>query len=117
MGKGLIGAVEEVFPGVLFLICHFHFLRDIGKDLLEDKYRDLRNRLTKSKIRVALKNKAKDFEKKLGKEMKDLSKIDANPELASIKTALLFIHCMFDTSSLSGYGFPGYSDESGHLFQ
>jgi len=106
MGKGLIGAVEEVFPGVLFLICHFHFLRDIGKDLLDDKYRDLRNRLTKSKIRVALKNKARDFEKKLGKEMKELSKIDANPELASIKTALLFIHCMFDTSSLSGYGFP-----------
>jgi len=106
MGKGLIGAVEEVFPRVLFLICHFHFLRDIGKDLLDDKYRDLRNRLTKSKIRVALKNKARDFEKKLGKEMKELSKIDANPELASIKTALLFIHCMFDTSSLSGYGFP-----------
>jgi len=106
MGKGLIGAVEEVFPGVLFLICHFHFLRDLGKDLLNDKYRDLRNRLTKSKIRVALKSKAKDFEKKLGKEIKDLSKIDANPELASIKTALLFIHCMFDTSSLSGYGFP-----------
>jgi len=106
MGKGLIGAVEEVFPGILFFICHFHFLRDIGKDLLNDKYQDLRNRLTESKIRVALKNKAKDFEKKLGKEMKDLSKIDANPELASIKTTLLIIHWMFDTSSLSGYGFP-----------
>jgi hypothetical protein len=106
MGKGLIGAVEEVFPGILFFICHFHFLRDIGKDLLDDKYRDLRNRLTKSKIRGALKNKAKDFEKKLGKEMKALSKIGANPEFASIKTALLYIHWMFDTSSLSGYGFP-----------
>jgi len=106
MGKGLIGAVEEVFHGILFFICHFHFLRDIGKDLLNDKYQDLRNRLTKSKIRGALKNKAKDFEKKLGKEMKDLSKIDANPELASIKTTLLIIHWMFDTSSLSGYGFP-----------
>lgn len=106
MGKGLIGAVEEVFHGILFFICHFHFLRDIGKDLLNDKYQDLRNRLTKSKIRGALKNKAKDFEKKLGKEIKDLSKIDANPELASIKTALLIIHWMFDNSSLSGYGFP-----------
>lgn len=106
MGKGLMGAVEEVFPGILFFICHFHFLRDIGKDLLDDNYQDLRNRLTKSKIRVALKNKAKDFEKKLGKEMKDLAKIDAHPELASIKTTLLIIHWMFDTSSLSGYGFP-----------
>jgi len=106
MGKGLIGAVEEVFPRTLFFICHFHFLRDIGKDLLSEKYRDLRNRLTKSKIRVALRSKAKDFEEKLGEEMKDLSKIDANPELASIKTSLLIVHWMFDASSLSGYGFP-----------
>lgn len=106
MGKGLLGAIEEVFPEIVSLICHFHFLRDIGKDLLADDYRDLRNRLTKSKIRVALKNKAKDFEKKLGKQMKNLAKIDANPELASIKTALLLIHWMFDTSFLSGYGFP-----------
>ena len=106
MGKGLIGAIEEVFPGTLSLICHFHFLRDIGKDLLGDAYRDLRNRLTNSKIRVALKSKAKDFEKKLGKHMKDLAKIDINPEQASIKAALLLINWMFDTSSLSGYGFP-----------
>ena len=106
MGKGIMGAIEEVFPEVLSLICHFHFLRDIGKDLLDDDYRDLRNHLRKSKIRVALKNKAKDFEKKLGKQLKELVKIESNLELASVKTALLLIHWMFDTSSLSGYGFP-----------
>jgi hypothetical protein len=106
MGKGLIGAIEQVFPKTLSLICHFHFLRDIGKDLLGDAYRDLRNRLTKSKIRVALKSKAKDFETKLGKHMKDLAKIDINPEQASIKATLLLISWIFDTSSLSGYGFP-----------
>ena len=106
MGKGLMAAVEEVFPGVIYLICHFHFLRDIGKDLLEAVYRDLRNLLTKSKIRVALHNKAKDFEKKLGKQVKELGKINSNPELASVKTALLIIHWIFDTSLLSGYGFP-----------
>ncbi len=106
MGKGLLGAIEEVFPGILSLICHFHFLRDIGKDLLKDAYRILRNQLTKSKIRVALRSKVKGFEKKLGKKMKDLAKIDINPELASVKTALLLIHWMFDSSSLSGYGFP-----------
>jgi len=38
--------------------------------------------------------------------MQDLASIDANPEYASIKTALLLIHWIFDTSSLSGYGFP-----------
>lgn len=106
MGKGLLGAIKEVFPGIISLICHFHFLRDIGKDLLDDAYRIVRNHLTKSKIRVALKSKARDFEKKLGKQIKDLAKIDDDPELASIKTALLIIHWIFDTSSLSGYGFP-----------
>ncbi len=106
MGKGLLGAIEEVFPQILSLICHFHFLRDIGKDLLDDAYRNLRNRLTKSKIRVALKSKAKDFAEKLGQMMQDLAKIDVDPELAAIKTALLFINWMFDTSPLSGYGFP-----------
>jgi hypothetical protein len=106
MGKGLLGAVQEVFPQVSSLICHFHFLRDIGKDLLDDDYRDLRNRLTNSKIRVALRSKAKDFEEKLGQKMRDLAKIDGDPELAATKTALLFINWMFDTSSLSGYGFP-----------
>lgn len=106
MGKGLLGAIEEVLPEVPSLICHFHFLRDIGKDLSDDGYRILRNRLTQSKIRVALKSKAKDFEKKLGQGMQDLAKVDVDPELASIKTVLLLIHWMFDASSLSGYGFP-----------
>ena len=106
MGKGLLGAIEEVFPDIPSLICHFHFLRDIGKDLLDADYRALRNRLTKSKIRKALKSKAKDFEQKRGKRMADLANIDADSEFASVKTALLLIYWMFDTSSLSGYGFP-----------
>lgn len=106
MGKGLLAAIEDVFPDVPSLICHFHFLRDLGKDLLENDYRTLRNGLKKSKIRTALKSKRKDFEQKLGKHLQNLSKIDEKPEHASIKTALLIIHWIFDTSSLSGYGFP-----------
>lgn len=106
MGKGLLGAIDEVFPTVPSLICHFHFLRDIGKDLLDADYRILRNGLMRSRIRTALKNKVKDFEKKLGQTVKDLVKVDADLALASIKTTLLVIHWMFDTSSLSGYGFP-----------
>ncbi len=33
MGKGIMSAVEQVFPGKPDFICHYHFLRDIGKDL------------------------------------------------------------------------------------
>lgn len=42
MGTGIGKAVAEVFPGVHDFICHFHFLRDIGKDYLEPAYAKLR---------------------------------------------------------------------------
>ena len=45
MGTGICKAVGIVFPGILDFICHFHFLRDIGKDFLEPAYSLLRKRL------------------------------------------------------------------------
>jgi hypothetical protein len=45
MSKGILSAVEEVFPGIPDFICHFHFLRDTGKDLLGSDYDRLRQRL------------------------------------------------------------------------
>lgn len=106
MGKGLLAALETVFPGIPVLICHFHFLRDIGKDLLDEDYRALRNQLKKSKIRTALKSKAKDFERRLGESHRELAFVDADSENAAVKTALLIVHWIFDASELSGYGFP-----------
>jgi hypothetical protein len=45
MSKGILSAVAEVFPGIPDFICHFHFLRDAGKDLLGADYDRLRQRL------------------------------------------------------------------------
>lgn len=42
MGTGIGKAVATVFPGSHDFICHFHFLRDIGKDYLEPAYAKLR---------------------------------------------------------------------------
>jgi len=42
MGVGICKAVAEVFPGVPDFVCHFHFLRDIGKDFMEPAYCKLR---------------------------------------------------------------------------
>jgi ribosomal protein S20 len=106
MGRGLLSALEIVFPSVPVFICHYHFLRDIGKDILDEDYRALRNRLKKSKIRTALKAKAKDFESKLGKHFDELAFVDADSENAALKTAFLIIQWIFDTSALSGCGFP-----------
>jgi len=47
MGLGILAAVQEVFDGVPDFICHFHFLRDLGKDLLEKDYDAIRRHLRK----------------------------------------------------------------------
>jgi hypothetical protein len=47
MGNGIMAAVKQVFGGVPDYVCHFHFLRDLGKDLLEPDYDAIRQRLRK----------------------------------------------------------------------
>lgn len=42
MGRGICKAVALVFPGARDFVCHFHFLRDVGKDLLDQAYGRLR---------------------------------------------------------------------------
>ncbi len=47
MGAGILAAIKEVLPGIPDFICHFHFLRDVGKDLLGEDYDAIRQRLRK----------------------------------------------------------------------
>jgi len=54
LGLGIIKALEEVFPDVRRRICHFHFIRDVGKDLLDESYGELRTRLNESEINAQL---------------------------------------------------------------
>ncbi len=61
MSPGIINAVGTVFPHVKNFICHLHFLRDIGKDLLSTEYNAIRRSLKTMKIRSVL----RDFIKKL----------------------------------------------------
>lgn len=74
MGKGICKAVSEIYPGTPDFICHFHFLRDIGKDFLEPAYSSLRSCLREHKISSRL--------HALAREMKQqLSGQDSDPEL------------------------------------
>ncbi len=59
MGKGILKAIAIVFPKVPDFICHFHFLRDIGKDLLEADYDIIRKQLKKHGISAKLLERAK----------------------------------------------------------
>ena len=54
MGKGMEKAVSIVFPDVIDTICHQHFVRDVGKDILLEQYSKIRKVLIKKKTRTRL---------------------------------------------------------------
>jgi len=113
MGRGLMSAIGAVLPGVRDYICHFHFLRDIGRNLLEKEYAVIRNRLKKHKIRSVLRQRIKVLRKLIGEDERrlavamDRGRIDpASSPKASLLGAYALIHWCFDTAGLNGYGFP-----------
>lgn len=63
MGKAILKAVRTVFPNCPDYICHFHFLKDIGKDLLESDYSTVRRHLKTHRIRTHLRKQIKAFKK------------------------------------------------------
>jgi hypothetical protein len=71
MGAGILRAVRKVFPDRPDFICHYHFLRDIGKDLLEPDYDTIRKCLRRHGITSKLRTHAR--------ELKQL--IDDRPQL------------------------------------
>ena len=68
MGPGILAAVEAVFPGVPDFICHFHFLRDLGKDLLEPGYDAIRKRLRHHAITEKLQYPSRRLKKLIDQE-------------------------------------------------
>jgi len=68
MGKGILKAVARVFPDVPDFICHFHFLRDIGKDFLGTEYDIIRDRLSKHAISAKLRYRAKQLKRDLDRK-------------------------------------------------
>jgi hypothetical protein len=59
-------AVLEQWPGLPFFYCHWHFLADVGRDLLTEPYQRLRNHLRRREIRAKLRQLAKKIDKVLG---------------------------------------------------
>ncbi len=106
MGRGIVTAVAEVFPGVADFICHFHFLRDLGKDLLLDEYTALQKRLRKLNVRSLLRQKAKYLEQKINPTSQALDEIKASLESGKwqatslehipLITTYALIHWVFD---------------------
>jgi hypothetical protein len=98
-------------------ICHFHFLRDIGKDLLQDEYTALQKRLQKLSIRALLRQKARYLEQKIDPAAPVLDEIVSSLESGTWQTtscepvplimAYALIQWVFAYPRQSnGYGFP-----------
>lgn len=117
MGKGIMKAVESVFLQVKILVCHFHFLRDIGKDLLEKDYDVIRKRLRHFGILSALREFAKPLKdiidadteifQQIFSSLEQAKTIDKANNMMSITSVYMLIIWIIEGKNLgNGYGFP-----------
>jgi hypothetical protein len=114
MGYGICKAVKEVFPGVPDFICHFHFLRDIGKDILDPAYGKLRNRLRSHSISTKLcalvretrQAACEQSSNPMGLAKTILTVKEETPLLPLITAYSLALWALQGKQSGDGYGFP-----------
>ena len=75
LGKAVIPAakslVEDLDEDVTILGCHAHFLKDIGKDLLEPSYHELRKLLRSYGFKASLQRLIRGWGQKLGTKAKE----------------------------------------------
>jgi hypothetical protein len=117
MGKGIGNAVREVFPGVPDLLCHFHFLRDIGKDLLRREYDTIRRHLRNHKITSRLLKRARNLKEVIDDNPLLVDTFHSGVEKGQLPACALELAPVISTYTLilwalqgkgqgGGYGFP-----------
>jgi len=111
-------AIKEVFDGISHFICHFHFLRDIGNDLLSSGYDLIRKKLKVYKICHQLRYRLRKLEQI--EPAIDLSDIENNLEISYVSQLtqncedslihkicfIMIVWCLDAKNSGNGYGFP-----------
>jgi len=114
MGKGICKAIAGVFPKTPDFICHFHFLRDIGKDFLEPAYSALRLSLRRRKVGPRLHGLARELKCRLSEQgfaIESLAKEFLCGSLPAETAILASIYSMVSwllsgKHNGDGYGFP-----------
>ena len=117
MGKGILKAVAKVFPGVPDFICHFHFLRDIGKDFLGAQYDRIRQRLSHHGLSAKLRYRAKQLKADMQSNPKLIPALQAGIQGAPLPAEALELAPVINAYTLiqwalrgkaqgQGYGFP-----------
>lgn len=117
MSAAIINSVNLVFPDSKDFICHYHFLRDLGKDLFGFEYNNIRRYLKTFKLRTILRAAVRELKKFIEQEpeLQDnlqnyLSSEKCDPlsmKLLPIVSMYISIIWVLEANSFSkGYGFP-----------
>lgn len=117
MGGAILKAVLAVFPGIPDYICHFHFLRDLGKDLFDFEYRTIRRMTRSYNVRVKLNKASKQLKADINNEKPLLDSLetylkgkeirDSEEKLDPRVMAYLLVTWVLEADSASnGFGFP-----------
>lgn len=116
MGTGILKAVAVVFPKSRDYICHFHFLRDVGKDLIEPCYSKLRSCLRTHAATTKLNALARQVRRQLEPHSIDARQLARMIEggepvsdmtlLPIVSTYSLALWCLQGKQCGDGYGFP-----------
>ncbi|GAI88449.1 unnamed protein product, partial [marine sediment metagenome] len=113
MGRGINNALNVIFPGVARVICHFHLLRDIGKDLLGNAYKNVRKSLSAKQVYADIRYQTKALEKLIGDSKKARNLFyrinDSTKNLSELLHGILYGYLQELKSheySGDGYGFP-----------
>jgi hypothetical protein len=116
MGTGICKAVIRVFPGTRDFVCHFHFLRDAGKDLLNPSYGQLRKTLRSHAATTRLGEIIRDVRRRivldadgagqLTEAIKDGYAMENIEQTSLILIYSLCLWCLQGKKDGNGYGFP-----------
>lgn len=116
MGTGICKAVSKVFPNTKDFICHFHFLRDVGKDFLEPAYGRLRKRLRKHATSTEINRQVREMKQTLQEEgieghalkrlLQDTELPEDCPLLPLVSAYSLALWALHGKKIGNGYGFP-----------
>ena len=116
MGKGILKAVATVFPKVPDFICHFHFLRDIGKDFLDAEYDIIRKRLSKHGISAKLRYRAKLLKADMDGKPELIQALESGIRDASLPTDMRQFIPIVNTYTLIQWALQGKSEGHGYGF-
>ena len=111
--RSAITNMDEL-TGIPHFICHFHFLRDAGKDLFQEEYRNFEKRLESHGATKILKEFRRSMESQLADDrelidafIKSLSQESPLPQLDALRTAALLAEsALRSKQQTAGYGSP-----------